>query len=266
MAARSELPRVTDGEAGGDGVGQDGEVRGVERPSAAEAASIVEAALVSGRLVSLVGEVEVHAPDTGHVSRGVRHVLLKPDGSVVVHGQHGTTPDVALPGGAEPEVTAVDGTLGIAVGEEGARGRLRFERVDHVVTARVGSTSSDSGSGDRSVEGSDGHEALRERLLAEPERLEPGFRPLATERETSAGSVDVFGRDDAGRAVVVEIKAHRAGPAAVGQLDRYVSALVRDLHADAEVRGVLVAPSATDRTRRLLEERGFTFRAMSPDG
>ena len=51
---------------------------------------------------------------------------------------------------------------------------------------------------------------------------------------------------------------------AVGQLNRYVEALERDLHADAEVRGVLVAPSVTGRARALLAERGLEFVPLTP--
>ena len=50
------------------------------------------------------------------------------------------------------------------------------------------------------------------------------------------------------------------------QLDRYVEALERDLHADAEVRGVLVAPSVTERAERLLAERGLEFVPLTPRG
>ncbi|PSQ33190.1 endonuclease NucS, partial [Halobacteriales archaeon SW_12_69_24] len=51
-----------------------------------------------------------------------------------------------------------------------------------------------------------------------------------------------------------------------GQLGRYVDALERDLHAEAEVRGILVAPSVTDRARRMLAERGLEFVALDPTG
>jgi RecB family endonuclease NucS len=111
----------------------------------------------------------------------------------------------------------------------------------------------------------DGTEAdLKERILDEPALIEAGFRPLATERETPAGAVDVFGEDDDGRTVVLELKRRRVGPDAVGQLGRYVDALDRELHADSEVRGILVAPSVTDRARRLLAERGLEFVSLSP--
>ena len=261
--------------------------RYVERPSAGAAATALETALARGQVVTVVGECEVDADDGSGLSVAIRYVLLKPDGSVVVHGRDGTAPALAIRGGDGVAVAAEDGMLVVEpVGDPGSR-RLWFDRVDLLVAAEVdpgvgadeGAVDTGDGeagsahhepNGDQSApagrdrDGGRGHDALRERLLAEPDRLEPGFRPLSTERETSAGAVDLFGRDAEGRAVVVEVKSGRAGPAAVGQLDRYVAALRRDLHAEAEVRGILVAPSATDRTRRLLEERGFSFRALSP--
>ena len=250
---------MTDGDLEGDR-----DAAGVERPSPAEAASILEAALERGRVVSIVGECRFDGPSRPKRAAGVRHVLCKPDGSVVVHGLAGTEPEAVLSGEGGIAAATSDGVLQVLVGAEGSDGRLGFERVDLLAHAAIDSTpdAPDSTEDPDAREGR--HGSIRERLLAEPELVEPGFRPRSTERETAAGPVDVFGRDADGRAVVVEIKAHRAGPAAVGQLDRYVAALRRDLHADAEVRGVLVAPSATDRTRRLLDERGFSFRALSP--
>ncbi|MFB6142639.1 MAG: endonuclease NucS domain-containing protein, partial [Halorientalis sp.] len=115
---------------------------------------------------------------------------------------------------------------------------------------------------DPSVSGTEAD--LTERLLADPDRLEPGFRPLATERETPVGAVDIYGEDAEGRRVVVEVKRRRAGPDAVGQLRRYVAALRRDLHAETELRGVLVAPSATDRARELLAAEGLEFVPLEP--
>ena len=266
----------------------DGAGRYVECPSAGAAAAALETALARGHVVTVVGECEVDAGDGSGLPSSNRHVLVKPDGSVVLHGRDGTAPVFAIRDDDGLDVSAEEGVLVVeSTGDADGR-RVRFERVDLLFGAEVDPTDAategavvtgDDGAGgarqepngdqsaptDRDRAGSRGtdHDALRERLLAEPDRLEPGFRPLSTERETPAGSVDLFGRDAEGRAVVVEVKSGRAGPAAVGQLDRYVAALRRDLHAEAEVRGILVAPSATERTRRLLEERGFSFRALS---
>ena len=107
-------------------------------------------------------------------------------------------------------------------------------------------------------------EDLRQQILDDPTLIEPGFRPLATERPTPAGAIDIYGEDEGGAPVVVELKRRRVGPDAVGQLQRYVDALSqRDRNTETrQVRGILVAPSITDRAARLLEQHGFDHIAI----
>jgi RecB family endonuclease NucS len=134
--------------------------------------------------------------------------------------------------------------------------QVTFNRVDHVALFDA------TDPHDISLVGTEAD--LRERVLTEPELIEDGFEPRATERETSAGAVDIYGEDGDDNAVVVELKRRRVGPDAVGQLTRYVDALERDLHAEVGVRGILVAPSVTDRARKLLAERGLEFVSVEP--
>jgi RecB family endonuclease NucS len=77
--------------------------------------------------------------------------------------------------------------------------------------------------------------------------------------------MDIFGVDSEGTAVVVELKRRRVGPAAAGQLKRYVAALSRELGDDEAVRGILVAPSVTDRARELLDREGLEFVGIDPE-
>ncbi|WP_323192963.1 endonuclease NucS domain-containing protein, partial [Halostella sp. PRR32] len=84
---------------------------------------------------------------------------------------------------------------------------------------------------DHETDAPSGTEAdLKERVLERPALVEPGLRPLATERDTPAGPVDVYAEAADGQPVVVELKRDRAGPDAVSQLARYVDALAADLH------------------------------------
>ena len=85
-----------------------------------------------------------------------------------------------------------------------------------------------------------------------------------TERETPAGAVDIYGKDSSGTPTVVELKRRRVGPDAVSQLKRYVDALERDLSVGMSVRGILVAPSVTDRAKRLLTNEGLEFVSLNP--
>jgi RecB family endonuclease NucS len=115
---------------------------------------------------------------------------------------------------------------------------------------------------DLTLDGSE--EELRQRILTGPDILEEGFQPMMTERETPAGAVDIYGKDADETPMIVELKRRRVGPDAVGQLNRYVDALERGLPVDRSVRGMLVAPSVTDRAEELLATEELEFVSLAP--
>jgi len=230
-------------------------------PDHDEARECVQDAVDRGALVTLFGRcrVQYDGRAASRLGPGDRLVVLKPDGTVLVHTDEGREPVNWQPPGCTHEPAVEDGEFVLRSRRSAPEERLvvRFERVVQVAAFDVTDTE------DLSLSGTE--EDLRERILDDPELLESGFSPRATERRTPAGAVDIYGTDDEGRTVVVELKRRRVGPDAVGQLARYVEALERDLHADAEIRGVLVAPSLTDRARELLEKKGLEFVSLSPD-
>jgi RecB family endonuclease NucS len=236
-------------------------VRTLTRPGHEAAREAVADALARGDLVTVVGRctVEYEGRAASTLGPGDRHVMLKPDGTAMVHTVEGRQPVNWQPPGCEHDVDLVDGRLQVRSTRSTPEERLVVD-FDGVLQVSALSLVDEE---DLALSGT--HEDLKERVLDKPGLVEPGFSPLATERETPAGAVDVYGEDEDGRTVVLELKRSRAGPDAVGQLERYVDALRRDLHDDADVRGVLVAPSATERTRRLLGERGLEFVALEPD-
>jgi RecB family endonuclease NucS len=229
-------------------------------PPVDRALAFVEDATAAGLYVTLVGACTVDATDTTHRTHpvGRRHVTWKPDGTVLVHGPAGHRPLHPQPDGERVVVRRDDDDLVVEAGPERGDDRLlvRFDAVSLVVAADVQDTD---------VPEPTGTEAdLKSLVLAEPERVEPGLHPLATERDTSAGPVDVYAEAADGQPVVLELKRDRAQPDAVSQLARYVDALARELHAEATPRGVLVAPSVTERARQLLAENDLEFAAIEP--
>jgi RecB family endonuclease NucS len=269
----------------------------LEGPSVRAAADLVADGLEGGALVTLFGRCTVtyEGRAASELGAGDRHLMLKPDGSALVHTETGQQPVNWQPPGCEHDcrVEGDDDPGGedVANGHNGSSEDggdhddhdddsaelvvesrrtapdeslvVRFSSVAHAAALAVGEEA-EGGSGSPEVVGTEAD--LKERVLADPDLVEPGFAPLATERETPAGAVDVYGEDRDGRTVVIELKRRRVGPDAVGQLQRYVDALERDLHADAEVRGVLVAPSVTGRAEQLLAEKGLEFVALTPTG
>jgi len=202
--------------------------------------------------------VEYDGRAASSLGPGDRLLVLKPDGTALVHTDEGHQPVNWQPPGSTHDVGAEDGRLWIESHRTGPEEYLdvTFESVEYVATVAV------TDPAELSLSGTEAD--LRDRVLESPGLIESGFEPLATERSTPAGAIDVYGEDSEGRGVVVELKRRRVGPDAVGQLDRYVRALGRDLHAEREVRGILVAPSATDRARDLLAENDLEFVALEP--
>jgi len=236
------------------------DVETLEAPTLEAAVDVITAGLERETLVTVFGRctVEYDGRTASHLEAGNRHLMLKPDGTALVHTQSGQKPVNWQPPGCSHQVQYADETLVVCTSRSSPKERLQvcFERILQLSAYGGGDES------ERTVEGTEAD--LKTRILERPDLLEPGFRPLATERQTTAGAIDIYGADDAGRTVVVELKRRRVGPDAVSQLRRYVDATERDLHADARVRGILVAPSVTDRADRLLADHGLEFVALEP--
>ncbi|GAB6879310.1 endonuclease NucS [Halorubrum gandharaense] len=246
-------------------------VTSVHEPSHREALWELESAFERGDLITVFGRctVDYEGRAATELGAGDRLVVLKPDGAALVHTDEGRTPVNWQPPGSTHHAAVRDGRL-----------RIRSERTSPAETLTVRfsaihqlSAMAVTGGRDLEVHGSE--EDLRTRVLERPDLVVEGFEPTATERETSAGPVDVFGVDAAGTPVVVELKRRRVGPDAVGQLARYVEALREELGVEEDadpaetddtsaVRGVLVSPSITDRAADRLAERGFEHVALSP--
>jgi RecB family endonuclease NucS len=152
-----------------------------EHPTPEDAVEAIEAAADAGHVVSIVGPCAVpmadrHPPTaTGEeATTGDYHVLVKPDGAVVVHGGSGTTPIRRFEAAEGPVAAEVEGRL--RIGRSAAAGPIEFDRIELVASFDL-----DDG-GERPDAGVDRHGALLDRLLAQPDLVEPGFRPLATSR------------------------------------------------------------------------------------
>ena len=250
----------------------------VHDPTHREALWELEAAFERGDLISVFGRctVSYEGRAVSELGSGDRLLVLKPDGAALVHTDEGRTPVNWQPPGSTHHAAVREGRL-----------RVRSERTnpDETLLVRfseVHQLSAMGVTGGRDLDLHGSEEDLRTRILERPELVGSGFEPRETERPSSAGPIDVFGVDDAGNPVVVELKRRRVGPDAVGQLTRYVTAVREEVGthgddggcgdapgssdgpADVTVRGVLVAPSVTDRAADLLEERGFEHVAVGP--
>jgi RecB family endonuclease NucS len=229
-------------------------------PSLGDALDLLNAGFKCNGMLTLVGkcEVEYDGRASSHLPPGERLVILKPDGTLLVHRDEQRKPVNWQPPGSTHSAR-VDGDRLIV---ESVRTspheeiEITFETLMQASLLELDDTSG------LALEGSE--EDLRQRILENPDVLEDGFQAMMTERETSAGAVDIYGEDADSTPTVVELKRRRVGPDAVGQLNRYVAALERN-RPGRSVRGILVAPSVTDRAKELLTTEDLEFISLSTE-
>jgi RecB family endonuclease NucS len=178
----------------------------------------------------------------------LRLIMVKSDGSVMVHADHGgykpsnwmTPPTV---------VEEADGHIVVRkhAGDTEDRLDIRIAEVISDVTHDMGEAAA--------LE-KDGVEAHLQELLAEqPQWCGEGFRLVRREWATDIGPVDLMCRDGDDGWIAVEIK--RVGTIdAVEQLTRYLERIRLD-PAMADCRGVLAAQQVKPQARVLAESRGL---------
>src|SRR3954451_10713541 len=199
------------------------------------------------RLIVARCSVEYSGRLSARLPEALRLVMLKHDGSVLVHA-HG--------GGYQPlnwvtPPTVIEEADGVIVVRK-LKGDDRLEITLHEVLSDVAHTmDEDAGRLEK-----DGVERdLQELLAAAPGWCGEGFRLVRREWPTDIGPVDLMCRDDADGWIAVEIK--RIGTIdAVEQLARYLERIRLD-PALGECRGILAAQVVKPQARVLAESRGI---------
>jgi RecB family endonuclease NucS len=227
-------------------------------PDVAEAEKSVKEAISQHKTLLVVGKCWVHylGRARSKLEPGERILMIKEDGSLLVHRSVGYEPVNWQPPGCIFQVQAKEGVLEIrAVRQKPAESvKVSFDSI-HLVSAL-----SLVDSGEFSLYASE--EDMQKAILLEPSLLEPGFKPVSYEKKVEPGFVDVYGTDKNGRLVVVEIKRKTARKEAALQLTKYIDAIKGK--ANRQVRGILVAPNIAKNVQRLLVTLGLEFKALDP--
>ena len=190
---------------------------------------------------------------TAHLPLATRLLLVKADGSVLVHSDGGSYKPLNW---MSPPCTLVEGDgVWTVTNKAGEQLVITVESVEH-------DSAHDLGVDPGLVK--DGVEAHLQKLLAEHiSTLGDGYRLVRREFPTAIGPVDIMCRDANGVAVAVEIK-RRGEIDGVEQLTRYLELLNRDPLL-APVRGVFAAQEIKPQARTLAEDRGITCLVLDYD-
>ncbi|GAA1893045.1 endonuclease NucS [Lapillicoccus jejuensis] len=209
------------------------------------------------RLVVARCSVDYEGRLQAHLPLATRLLLVKADGSVLVHSDGGSykplnwmSPPCVMAEVEPEEHEAADGVVAVwVVAHQKSEDRLRV-RLHEVLH----DSSHDLGVDPGLVK--DGVEAHLQRLLAEHiHTLGHGWSLVRREYMTAIGPVDILARDAARGHVAVEIK-RRGEIDGVEQLTRYLELMNRDPHL-APVTGIFAAQEIKPQARVLAEDRGI---------
>lgn len=227
-------------------------------PSTEKAKNVLEKAVSQRKAILIIGNcwVHYHGRASSKLEPGERILIIKKDGSLLLHRSVGYEPVNWQPPGCLFHVEVKDKVLKIhAVRRKPTESVKVFFDKFHMVSA-----TSLVDSGEFALYATE--EDMQKAILAEPSLVEEGFKPISYERKVEPGFVDVYGVDKDGNLVVVEIKRKTAGNDAVLQLAKYVDAVKGN--ANRDVRGILVAPNITKGVQTLLANIKLEFKTLSP--
>jgi RecB family endonuclease NucS len=194
---------------------------------------------------------------TAHLPPAPRLIMVKADGSVLVHADGGSYKPLNW---MSPPCSLV---------ESHSEGLLRWEVTNRAgeslvitITEILHEHSTDLGEDPGLIK--DGVEAHLQALLAQnPTVLGDSWTLIRREYPTAIGPVDLLCRDADGATVAVEVK-RRGDIDGVEQLTRYVELLNRDPLL-APVAGVLAAQEVRPQARTLAEDRGLRWVLLDYD-
>ncbi|MFH1327595.1 MAG: endonuclease NucS, partial [Candidatus Bathyarchaeota archaeon] len=230
-----------------------------KNPSMTEAVSTIQGALCKHDVVLIVGccKVDYDGRASSTLDWGNRFLLVKADGSVLVHRPTGYEPVNWQPSGCIFQVEITDKSeLRVKATRKQPREVINifFDKV--YLLSVLGIT--DEGEFALHVSELD----MKKAFLANPALVEEDFKPLSYEKNWGeSGFIDIFGVDSKGNFVIVEIKRVPAGKEAVLQLERYMREVKGNVNRP--LRGLIVAPALRRDVQPLLVRLGLEYKPVS---
>jgi endonuclease len=227
-------------------------------PTLAEAEAIIGKALTQRRTLVVAGNCHVHYSGRARstLEPGERLLIIKEDGSLLVHRPVGYEPVNWQPAGSIFHVQTTEKSLEIHGIRQKPRESVRvtFDAIYMVSALSL----ADSGEFLLHATEDDMHRAI----LLKPELFEEGFKPISWEKKVEPGFVDIYGEDKNGKLVIIEVKRRTATKDAALQLAKYIEPIKSKINR--ELRAVLVAPSLGKDVQRMLVTMGLEFKELDP--
>ena len=230
----------------------------IEKPTLVKAEKLVKKGISNKNVVIIVGSCRVNyvGRASSTLEIGERIILIKEDGSVLVHRPYGYEPVNWQPAGCFFQTAIVNNCLRIR-----ASRRKPIESIDIIFDkVFILSLLKLIDKGDFSLHASESD--MQKAILIDPSLFEKGFKIISFEKKIEPGFLDLYGVDKNGKLVIIELKRRTAGRDSVLQLAKYIESIKQV--SNREVRGVLIAPRLAKGMKILLANLGLEFKAIDP--
>jgi RecB family endonuclease NucS len=231
------------------------------KPAFDEAATMLETAFRSRSFALVIGRcrVDYEGRASSTLSWGERMMIVKQDGSVLVHRPFGYEPVNWQPPKCMLRVSYEDsGELTVTASRSQPKETVSIEFQE--VTLVAAGDLLDCGEFALHVT----EEQMKQAILIAPDLVEKGLKPLEEEKSLrDAGFTDIYAEDSNGNLVVIEIKRNPATKDAIMQLERYLETLRKKVNR--RLRGIVVAPELRKSAQSLLSGLKLEYVRLAPE-
>ena len=240
----------------------------LENPDCEKAYELVEEALRKRATIIAFAccKVEYEGRALSQLNWGERIILIKPDGSFLIHQDKKVEPVNWQPPKSKTRSYLKDDRLILESHRRTPKELLTVEvrQIQFINYSLVEDF--------EELEQAGYEKDMSDMIMDRPHLIEEGFVPKTREYSVEHGFIDILGKECDGNLMVLELKARKAGVSAVKQIRRYLQDLentdndyLKECKAHKKrIRGILVAPSLMEDARELLEEEGIEFVSVEP--
>lgn len=224
-------------------------------PKINEALDFIRNAARNKMIIVIVGSCNVRyfGRAGSFLEEGERLIILKTDGSLLIHRDSGYKPINWQPPGSSFSFKVENNSLVIT--------SLRTRPVEKLiitiskVKAILSSKLFDVGKFAMHLT----EDELQRILYEHPEIIDPEIRSVTREKELKSGKVDIFAVDKKGNPVLIEVKRGKIGEREVLQLYKYISEIKI---SNPSVRGVIISPDIDPKAQQLINELGLEYKMI----
>jgi RecB family endonuclease NucS len=238
----------------------------LEDPSIEESYDLIEKGIRKKAVLNIFAYCKViyEGRALSQLDWGERFIMLKPDGSFLVHQERKVDPVNWQPPKSRSRALIKGDNLILESHRRSPKEKLEVE------IEKVHFASFAIAEDYQELELAGYEKDMGDMIMKHPSMIESGFTPTTREYNTKHGFIDILGKDKEGNLMVLELKCRKAGINAVKQIKRYLKDFedenndyLKEIGSEKkQIRGLLVAPDIGEDAKELLEEEGIEFKAV----